>query len=972
MRSSTLPMTTLAVLLSASTCSPVWAQPGSAVAAAPAPAAKATKVDLAAPLPTDPSLVTGTLDNGLKYIVRKHATPPGRLHAWLNISSGSLNETDEQRGLAHYLEHMAFNGSENFPPGQVVPFFESLGLTFGRHQNAFTSFDQTTYQLALPDVKPENVDKALLFLSDVLLRLKLPAEEIDKERGIILEEKRSRLSPQQRVGEEVLKRLSPGSTFGERIPIGTEERIQNVQRKNFTDYYGMWYVPSNATLMVVADAEPEMIVAVIRKHFSGGTKVARPADRDAGVKPSDGTRAIVVTDPELTSAEVSIVRIDRPLAPTVTVGQTRSDLVRTIGTWAFNRRMSAKVASGKASFLTASADIGDTAGAIRQASASATGKPEQWRAMLAELGEELARARQHGFTENELADAKRALLASAEQAVPRESTMPANAMIGRFNRAVNDGEPIMSASQRLELMAALLPGVTAAEVSETFTREFDTTHCTFVLEAPSGPDVPSEADMVLLGRRAVDVKPAKATEEARATSFMERMPTPGTIAASEVHAASAVRSAWLSNGVRYHFRAMDQRKDDVTIVITLAGGSILESAATRGLTEAGGLAWARRSTKALSSTQVRDLLTGKKVNVLGGPGGDAMTLTVSGSPAELETGLQLAHLLLTEPRVEPAGLENWKTRQAQTIEARKKSPQGLLGEMVNDTLYPAGEVRLRQLTKAQVDAVTVEAAQAWLDKLVATAPVEVTVVGDISQEKADELVLKYLGSLGARPRIDSKVHAELRKIVRPVGPIDQRRTGTFQTPQAVVLVGFFGTDAQNTRDVRLLRTAARVLTSRMVKEIREEKQLVYSIGTQSQPASEYPGFGLFLAAAPTEPGKTDALAAAVLSMYQAFAKDGPTEEEMEKARKQTANELDESMKEPSFWVGRTATMDYRGLKLDDAVNAPAAYQAQTAAEVKEAFNRYFRPETTMTFVVKPEAAPAPAAVPVPKGEGKGD
>ena len=234
-------------------------------------------------LPTDSALVTGQLDNGLRYIVRQHAYPPGRATIWMHIHSGSLNETDPQRGLAHYLEHMAFNGSENFPPGSVVPFFQSLGMTFGRDQNAFTSFDQTTYQLSLPNVEPDTISKGMTYFADVLSRLLLLPKEIEDERQIIQEERRRSLSGQQRTMYYVLERLAPGSIFGQRITIGTEETINSVQQADFQDYYGKWYVPANATLMVVADTDPQQIVSLIEKNFGAAPQVTRPTPQDVGI-----------------------------------------------------------------------------------------------------------------------------------------------------------------------------------------------------------------------------------------------------------------------------------------------------------------------------------------------------------------------------------------------------------------------------------------------------------------------------------------------------------------------------------------------------------------------------------------------------------------------------------------------------------------------------------------------------------------
>ena len=261
-------------------------------------------------LPTDPALVTGQLGNGLRFIVRQHANPPGRANIWLHIHSGSLNETDRQRGLAHYLEHMAFNGSEHFPPGSVVPFFQSLGMTFGRDQNAFTSFEQTTYQLTMPHADVDSLTKAMTYFADVLTRLSLLPAEIDAERQIIQEERIRSLSGQQRTMYYVLERIAPGSIFGQRIVIGTEETINSVQQTDFRDYYGKWYVPSNATLMVVADADPQQVVPVIEKNFSASPTVPRPTPQDIGVKAYTQSFAIVASDPEVRTEQITITRLE--------------------------------------------------------------------------------------------------------------------------------------------------------------------------------------------------------------------------------------------------------------------------------------------------------------------------------------------------------------------------------------------------------------------------------------------------------------------------------------------------------------------------------------------------------------------------------------------------------------------------------------------------------------------------------------
>lgn len=951
------------------------------VAASLATCAHVVMVRADEPLPTDPALATGKLDNGLSYIVRKHGNPEGRAAVWMHVNTGSLNETDAQRGIAHYLEHMAFNGSKNFPPGSVIDFFQSLGLAFGRDQNAFTSFDQTTYQLYLPNTQGETIDKALLFMSDVAGRLSLLPHEIDEERGIIQEEKRTRLSAQQRVGEYILERIAPESTFGQRLPIGVDATLKSVMQPDFQDYYNRYYVPSNMTVIFVGDTDPAPVVEHIKKAFADGKKADVPKDRDVGVKPTRGYRAIIATDPELKTASVNFTRIDLPVGPTTTLNGARRELIDTIGQFAFNRRLADHLAAGTASYLSASGTVGDEYRVFRQVEVQANGTPDKWQAMLTDLATEVRRATLHGFKDSELDDAKKSILSNAEEGVARESTTPARSMIARLNGSVADGDAIMSAAQRLDLLKKVLPSISTSEVSEAFTRNFDFSSAVFVASLPAGPGVPSEADLVKFGTEALKVSPAPEAEKARTTSLLKEQPAGGKVAESKTHEASGVASGWLENGVRFHHRAMDQRKDDATISITLAGGQIEESAENRGISDVAALAWSRPATGTLSSTQIRDFMTGKKVSVRGGDGGgggrggrggggggDAFTLTVSGSPTDLETGVQLAYLLLTDPVIEPAAFEQWKARELQQIESRKVQPQGVLMETAAASLYPAGEARVKPLQKQQVEALTVAGAQAWLKRIIATAPIEVAVVGDIKQDAAEALVSKYLGSLSKRERINDKTLANLRQIKHVPGPVVKAVEAETKTPQAVVFDGFYGPDAKNVRDTRLMQLAARLVSTRLVKIIREEKQLVYSISAQVQPGTAYPGWGQFTAAAPTAPEKADLLGPALDEVYAAFAKGGPTAEELDTARKQFANQFEEQMKEPAFWQGRLATLSYRGgATLDETMQGPAAFQAFTADEVRDTFAKYYKPESSFRFSVKPKTGAAQA-----EGEKKGD
>jgi zinc protease len=913
----------------------------------------------AQPLPTDPTLISGELENGLRYIVKQHNNPPARAAVWMHVHTGSFNETDPQRGIAHFLEHMAFNGSEHFPPGSVIPFFQSLGLAFGQHQNAFTSFDQTTYSLELPDNKPETLDKALGFFADVSFRLSLLTAEIDKEREIILEERRTRLGGQQRIRDYYFERLAPGSLLGQRLPIGTEETIKAVQEQDFRDYYSKWYAPANTTLIVVADADPAAVIEQIKKHFAAAPKREKAAPQDIGIKPYTEIGAIVASDPEIADATIGIVWLTPPRPPTTTEELYREDLLDHLATWIFNRRIYNLVVQGKADFRSGGSSVASLFNAGAIATAAVSGSPEKWKTMLEQLAVEVQRAKLHGFTEQELGDARKELTAGAERQLEVEPTIPATQILSEINDAITSGEPVMSARQELDLITKLLPTIKLEEVSARFASHFDTTKPMMFTLMTKTEGAPAEAEVIEAGRAAVQAQPQQEAARARASTLLATEPTPGNFAEWAQEEGSDVWSGWLENGIRAHYRFMDYRKDQVLVGVTLAGAEILESPETRGLTQAGGLALGRPATSELSSTDITDLLTGLKVQAGGQVGTDTAMVSILGKPDELVPGFQLAYLLLTDPLVEAPALDQWKQRQIQGLALRKLEPNRVFADLIVDTVYPKDEPRVDPLTEEQINRITPESATAWIQKLVRESPAEVVLVGDLPRERAEELIRTYFGSLPKRDRIALDTNANLRKLTRPQGPLSESRKIPTKTDKALAVSGFYAADQTNLRDVRLLHLASRVLNTRATEHIREEKQLAYSPSVANRPGAEFPGFGMFTTRSDTAPDKLGEFTEAVRQMYDAFAKDGPTEEELEVAKKQFANMLDENMREPTFWAGALSAMTYRGGSIADTLSAPAQYQAFTAEEVRDAFARYYKPESTFVVTVAPDPTVPP-------------
>jgi zinc protease len=915
-------------------------------------------IDPRTPLPVDERLTIGALDNGLRYVIKPHANPPGKVGVWLHIATGSMNETDAQRGLAHYLEHMAFNGSENFPPGELIKYFESIGMTFGRDQNAFTSFDQTAYQLYLPDTARATLAKGLLFFSDVAGRLLLREEDIEEERGVIFEELRTDRGPQQRLRDQWLERLAPGSLLGVRLPIGTEETLASVGRDDFVDYYTRWYIPSKMTVIVVGDMDPGVAAEEIARAFGGLEARPRPEAVDAGVEPYRERRVIVAHDPELTEAQVAVMLVEAPEPPSVDVGGMRRDLARQIAIESFNRRLAGKVDEGEARMLGGGAFAQSLFNALRFSQASASSEPSGWREALEDLTIEVRRAELHGFSEQEVEVARAAVLASLEQLADQEQSLPARVILSILASQVNAGVPPTGPRQALELARRIVAEIGTGEVNRSFSDLFDTSRAAFLVTLPSGAGVPEEDALLALASGLADQRPEPEEDRSLADSLLEREPVPGEIVELGIHEASGVSTAVLSNGVIVHHRHMPERSGFVEVRISLRGGVIEESGDNRGITEAAAQVFNRHAVGALTSREVRQLMAGRKVQVSGSALDDLVQISMTGSPDDLETGFQLAYRLLTDPRLETTPFEQWRTGMIQGINAARMDPIQSLPLVMQDTMYPEDAPQARPVTVEQLERLSMRSAQAWLDRLVAESPIEAAIVGDITRDAAMELARNYLASLPPRPVMDDSTPPSFRTIPPPSSDRIAEVAVATRTPSAGVIAGFFASDMEELRDTRLLQLASRTLSSRMIERLREQERLVYSIGAQLLPGMAFPGYGLMLAGSATDPARAVELADRIDAIFAEFAENGPTAEELATAKAQIAKLLNESMEEPGYWASHLGALRKRGRTLDEFTTALSAYEAFTGDEVRENFARYHaRPR--FRVIVRPETPGSP-------------
>jgi zinc protease len=893
------------------------------------------------PLPRDPNNVYGQFDNGVKYIIRKNANPPGKVALYLHVRTGALNETDAQNGLAHFLEHMAFKGSAHFGPMKLIPLLSHLGMTFGADTNAHTNLHETVFKLTMPDTQPQTIDTALTIFSDYASALGLYPIQIESERRVILEESRARKSVAQRLNKEINQQLYAGTRLAVHDVIGDEGLVKTFGQTGFLDYWNTWYRPENMTLIVVGDIDPDKIVAQAKEKL--GSFTARAPAREpmkAGLKPFESPRALVLTDPEQVFGEVNLICMKAGRPPLTTFSQYRQEVIEGITAWIVNRRISNLIAQGNAPFREASVSTGRFLNEGFEVSASAKGEPKDWNRMLDAIVMEVNRAIDHGFTAGELDLARRDELAGAQWAVKTESSRDSTQIVNGLSGAVGLNRPMMSAQQRMDLMNQVLDGLTVDELHKVFVENFATRNYAYVLAMPASMQgLPSDQDILAAASAAWARKTEAPQDIVQVGSILASEPETGKVISQETDKDLGLTTAVFANGVVLHHKFSDYKKDQVLIQITLPGGVIEETAENKGISSAASVMLARAATSRFTSTQIRDRLTGKNVEVSGGIGLDTMTVRVTGSPSDLPLGLQLTRAVLTDGTLEQSALDEWKKNYLKMLQEKKTLAQGQMEDIIGATL-DGGDVRLVPLTEETVNRQQRDSAQAWFKRIASHSAIEVAVVGDIQLKDCIDLIGKYIGSLPKREGTFAELNT-LRTIKRDAGPFVKTVHFKGITPKAMVVAGYVGCNELDP-DRRPLALAGRMLTERMIQRIRIQDRLVYSIQCQSAPGKAIPGLGMFFASAPTDPQNAGKLAEAIQEMLKTFAQDGPSEDELATAKKQIANQFDSQMKEPEFWIVQIGEMTYRGRPLEDLKQIPGIFQTFTADQVRDAARKYVK------------------------------
>jgi zinc protease len=923
-----------------------------AAPAAQAPAAGAADVALGRVLPVDPAVRTGTLGNGLRFFIRQNGRPANRVSMRLAVDAGSLQEEADQRGLAHFLEHMAFNGTEHFKPGELVAFLESIGARFGPHVNASTSFDETIYMLDVPTDRDGYVDKGLLALRDFAAGIELPPSEVEKERGVVLEEWRGRLGASSRITDKQLPVLLQGSRYADRLPIGTPEVIKGAPRERILAFYRKWYRPDHMAVIVVGDIDPADAEKQVRARFESiprPTEAATPVDRS--MPSHQETLYSLATDPEAQGWTVA-VNFKSRAAEQRTVADYRASLVRQLVGEMLNPRLREIARRPNAPFLGAEAGA-DTFGRSLQLFEIGAAVPENGLAQgLEAVMLEARRVQQFGFSADELDRARRALLAFYERAYNERATNESPRYANEYVRHFLEGEPVPGIELEYRIAATHLPTVTAQEVSNA-ARAFITDDNRVVLAvAPEKPGATPTVDGLRTAiSRASTAAVEPWTDPTAGRALVEKPPAGGKVTATRTIPDLGVTILTLSNGVEVWMKPTDFKNDQVLFTAYALGGtSLVPEAEFHGaemvssLVGVGGVG-------GFTPVDLSKMLAGKIASATPNIGSYTQEIGGSATPRDIETALQLNYLAFTAPNFTPETLDLLKRRLGAMLANQAQNPRAVFGEKVS-RVNASDHYSARMIAPADLDALKLEPMQQFYRaRFGNAADFTYFFVGAFTVSELTPLVERWIGGL---PSTGAKSAVFRDMGVRFPASVVRDTVSKGKDPASQTVISFFADAGKDEFEMHRLRAAGNVLSIRLREILREELGGTYGVSVGYENSLPLPGYGAVVVQFGSAPENVDTLQQAVFAEVERLKAQGPTADDVAKVKEMEKRDLETNARQNSYWVGSLQAVHMYGWDPTGILRRPQRADALTPEILHGIFKKYFPMDRYTVVTLKPE------------------
>jgi zinc protease len=933
---------------------PVVTAQGGAPAAAAQPALPVVPSDPAAAMPLDGSIRSGRLPNGLRYFLRQNGRPARRVSLRLAVDVGSLHEEDDQRGLAHFLEHMAFNGSTHFKPGELVAFLESIGARFGPHVNASTSFDETIYMLDVPTDRDGYVDKGLLALRDFAGGASLTAEEIDKERGVVLEEWRGRLGAGSRITDQQLPLLFHGSRYADRLPIGLPETLRTFPHERLRAFYRTWYRADRMAVVVAGDVPLDEAERLVRTHFGDLPVPAGPAPVvSRRVPPHAETLYRMVTDSEAQRWSVTAAFKHTP-EPEGTIGAYRQSLVRAIGTQMLTARLAEIAQRADAPFLGADAGVSGLGRELALFELSAEVAAGKIADGLEAVVREARRAGQFGFSDAEIERAKRAVVAGYERAYNERANAESPSLAGELVRHFLQGEPAPGIAYEYALVRQALPGITADEIRGELARLVgqDSRVVLGVAPQPAGGAPAPTDDLLRTAMTAALAAPVTPwTDGLAGRELVPARPAPGRVTARRQIAELGVTVLTLSNGAEVWLKPTDFKADQVVFSAYAYGGASLaaepdypEANLAPVLVQMGGVG-------GLNPIDLDKVLAGRIASA--SPDLDGYTHGVSGSstPKDLETALQLAYLTFTAPGLSDEAFGLMQRRLGAMLENQRQSPRYLFSEKVRE-ITTSGHYTSKGLTAADVPALDLATVRReYTTRFANAADFTWFFVGAFDEAAIEPLVAQWIGAL---PSTGPRRTAFRDMGVRFPAGVERAVVTKGREPASQTAMSFFADTGLDELEMHRARAAATLVGMRLRDLLREQLGGTYGVSVNYGNIAPQKGYGMMQVSFGSAPDRVDALQRAVVDEIARLQKDGPTADDLQKVQEMERRDLETSARQNAYWMGSLQTVHILGWDARTIARRLERTNALTVPVLHAALKRYLPLDRYTVVTLKPE------------------
>jgi zinc protease len=923
------------------------------VAAEQAAPQQPTPLPLEQELPVDPAVRTGQLANGMRYYIRRNARPANRVALRLAVNVGSIHEDDDQRGLAHFLEHMAFNGTENFKPGELITFLESIGARFGPHVNAYTSFDETVYMLDVPTDRPGYVDRGLLALRDFAAGMQLASEEIEKERGVVIEEWRGRLGAGSRLTDKQLPVLLAKSRYAERLPIGTPEVLKTFPRQRLLDFYRQWYRPDQMALVVVGDIDPAELQKTVAQRFGSIPAPTTPVETVNRTVPAhDETLVAVATDPEAQGWTIALAH-KRPFEAERTVGDYRRALIQQLASQMLNLRLREIARQPKAPFLGAEAGGAGLVRTLEMYQLGAAVQEGSIDAGLEALIVEARRIEQFGFTTEELDRARAALLASYERAYKERETSENSGYAGEYVRAFLESEPIPGIEFEYRIATTFLPTVTAAEVTEEARKLIHDDNRVVLVVAPEKKETPAPTEAALRGTLArAEKAPIEAYTDALAgRALVEKVPAPGKVVTRRTIAEVGATVLTLSNGVEVWLKPTDFKNDQVLISAYAKGGASLaaaddypEATLATSLIGVGGLG-------GLNPVDLSKLLAGKIASASPTVGTYTHGISGQASPRDLETALQLNYLAFTAPNITRDAFELLKRRIASALENQAQNPGYVFNERV-DQVNTSNHYTAKSLTPADVPQLDLEAmTRFYRDRFANAADFTYFIVGAFTVDEITPLVEQWVATL---PSTGKKTSNFRDMGIRFPDKMVTEEVRKGREPRGQTVISFFADTKLDEYEMHRARSAASLLGIRLRDILREELGGTYGVSVSYDNSLPQPGYGAMVVQFGSDPDNIEKLTGEVVKEVERLKAEGPSPEDVKRVQELERRDLETAMKQNAFWMGSLQTVHMLGWEPASITRRQERIEKLTPELLHDMFKKYFPADRKTVVTLRPE------------------